>query len=70
MNETVNYGICIFGFLIQGKGEKSGITFGNAIREVYDCVNNTQNKDIVEQIEKHIVKIRYDFNGRISLTYK
>lgn len=70
MNEIVNYGITIFAFLIQGQGQKSGLQFGNAIREAYDCVNNTRNKETVEQIEHHIEKIRYDFNGKITLTYK
>lgn len=70
MNETLNHAISVFGFIIQGKGEKSGITFGNAIREAYDCKDNLKNKVLVEAIERHIVTIRYDYNGQIKLTYK
>lgn len=69
MNEEVNYGVAMFAFLIQGKGKRTGISFGNAIREAYDCVNNKQNKKLVEEIEKHILSIRYDFNGKIQITY-
>ena len=37
----------------------------------YATIRTTSRRQrLLCQIEKHIVKIRYDFNGRISLTYK
>ena len=70
MNETTNYAVIIFAFLIQGLGEMNGMTFGTHIRRAYDCANNEQNRELVESVERHIVKISYGFNGVLNVSYK
>lgn len=70
MNEIVNYGIIIFAFLIVGEKEMTGLNFGSKIRAAYDCENDAKNKQIVEEIEKHIIKIHFGFNRVLSVTYK
>lgn len=70
MNEICNLGIILFSFLIIGKGKMCGITFGDTIRKAYDCENNPKNKQMVEEIEKHIVSIQFDFNKMLHVEYR
>ena len=60
--DTIEYVVDVYSFLIRGCGEMSGKRFADAIRS-YCGQGDDRQKAILQDVEKHIVKINATYKG-------
>ncbi len=60
--DTVKHAVSVYSFLIRGEGEMSGREFSASIRN-YCGSSDERMKEILNDVEKHVVRINATFKG-------
>ena len=66
--ENIIDGVSSYRMAIKGKSEMSGIAFADECRKIW-TEQNILNAYYYKLFEKHIISVKYDYNGQISLRY-